>query len=132
MKKIVFTLFTVGILFSCNKDDDSNSNTELIGNWKLIEVLADPGGGSGTFSSVESEKIITFATGGTITSNGNLCHMSINSDNQTSGTYSNSESTFNSSDCNNPDYNFTFEQNRNILIINYPCFEPCQAKYIKE
>ena len=132
MKKLIFSLITVGILFSCNNDDDSNSNTELIGNWKLIEVLLDPGDGSGTFSSVESEKTITFEIGGTITSNGTLCDMSINSDNQTSGTYSNSESTFNSSDCNNPDYNFTFEQNESILIINYPCIEPCQAKYIKE
>ena len=58
--------------------------------------------------------------------------MSISSDNQTSGTYSNSEMNFNSSDCNNPDYDFTFEQNGNILIINYPCIEPCQAKYTKE
>ena len=132
MKKLIFSLITVGILFSCNNDDDSNSNTELIGNWKLIEVLLDPGDGSGTFSSVESEKTITFESGGIITSNGNLCDMSINSDNQTSGTYSNSESTFNSADCNNPDYNFTFEQNESILIINYPCIEPCQAKYIKE
>ncbi len=132
MKKIVFILITVGILFSCNNDDDSNSNTELIGNWKLIEVLADPGDGSGIFSAVNSEKIITFESGGTITSNGILCDMSINTDNMTSGTYSISESTFNSSDCINPDYNYTFEQNGNILIINYPCIEPCQAKYIKE
>ena len=132
MKKLIFSLITVGILFACNNDDDSNSNTELAGNWKLIEVLLDPGDGSGTFSSVESEKTITFEIGGTITSNGTLCDMSINSDNQTSGTYSNSESTFNSSDCNNPDYNFTFEQNESILIINYPCIEPCQAKYEKE
>jgi len=132
MRIIIFTLFTAVILFSCSNDDNSNSNTELIGNWKLIEVLADPGDGSGTFSSVESEKIMTFGSGGIITSNGNLCNMSINSDNQTSGTYSNSESTFNSSDCNNPDYNFTFEQKGNILIINYPCIEPCGAKYLKE
>ena len=132
MKKLIGILITVGILFSCNNDDDSNSNTELTGNWKLIEVLLDPGDGSGTFSSIESEKIITFESGGIITSNGNLCDMSINSDNQTSGTYSNSESTFNSADCNNPDYNFTFEQNESILIINYPCIEPYQAKYIKE
>ncbi|TXD58030.1 hypothetical protein ES044_13330 [Polaribacter sp. IC066] len=132
MKKIVFTLFTVIILFSCNNNGNPNSNTELIGNWKLIEVLADPGGGSGTFSSVESEKTITFKSGGTIPSNGTLCTMSINSDNQTSGTYSSAESTFNSSDCNNTDYNFTFEQNASILIINYPYIEPCKAKYIKE
>jgi hypothetical protein len=132
MKKLVFTLIAVGILFSCNKNDDSNSETELVGNWKLIEVLADPGDGSGTFSSVESDKILTFENGGTITSNGNLCDMSINSENETSGTYSNSESTFNSSDCNNPDYNFTYEQTGNILIINYPCIEPCRVKYMKE
>ena len=132
MKKIFFILLTVGILYSCDKDDESNLNTELIGNWKLIEVLADPGDGSGTFNSVLSDKIITFENDGTITSNGNLCDMSINSDNQTSGTYSNSELTFNSADCSNPNYDFTFEQNGNILIINYPCIEPCQAKYIKE
>ena len=132
MKNLIFTLIAVGILFSCNNDDDSNSNTELIGNWKLIEVLADPGDGSGSFYSVESEKIITFKSGGIITSNGNLCDMAINSDNQTSGTYSNSESTFNSSDCNNIDYNYTFEQNGDILILNYRCIEPCLAKYKKK
>lgn len=132
MKKILFTLITAGIICSCQNDDDSNSDLELIGNWKLIEVLADPGDGSGTFYPVESKKIITFKTDGTITSNGNLCDMSISSDHQTSGTYSKSESTFNSSACDNPTYNFTFEKNNNLLIVNYPCIEPCQAKYIKK
>jgi hypothetical protein len=132
MKKVLFILLAVGILYSCDKDDDPNSKTELIGSWRLIEILADPGDGSGTFNSVESDKIITFENDGTITSNGNLCDMSIGSDNQTSGTYSNSELTFSSANCNNPDYDFTFEWNGNVLIINYPCIEPCQAKYIKE
>lgn len=132
MKRILIALISLGILYSCNNDDDDNSNIELTGNWKLIEILADPGDGSGTFSALQSDKIITFENGGIITSNGNLCDMSINSDNQTSGTYSNSEMTFNSTDCNNPDYDFTFEQSGNVLIINYPCIEACQAKYIKE
>jgi hypothetical protein len=132
MKKTLFILLSLGILYSCNNDDDSNSNVELIGNWKLIEVLVDPGDGSGTFNSVVSDKIITFENDETITSNGNLCDMSISSDAQTSGIYSNSEMTFNSTDCNNSNYDYTFEQNGNVLIINYPCIEPCQAKYLKE
>jgi len=135
MKKSVITLITVGILFSCNNDDDSNSETELVGNWKLIEILADPGDGSGTFNSVESEKIITFESGGIITSNGALCDMSINTDNPTSGTYSISESTINPSDCiidPIPNFIYRFEQNENILIISYPCIEPCKVKFIKE
>jgi hypothetical protein len=132
MKKILFTFLIAGIILSCNNDDDSNSNTELVGNWKLIEVLADPGDGSGTFNSVVSDKTITFNENGTLNSNGLLCDMSIESDSPTSGTYSNLELTFSSSDCINPEYNYTFEQNGNILIINYPCFEPCRAKYKKE
>ncbi|OBX27182.1 hypothetical protein LX77_02692 [Gelidibacter algens] len=132
MKKLIFTLITVGILFSCNKNDDSNSNTELIGNWKLIEVLADPGDGNGTYSAVESEKIITFHSDGTLTSNGTLCDMSIEANNSTSGTYSISNLTFSTAVCNNSDYEYQLEQNGNILIITYPCIEPCKAKYTKE
>ena len=132
MKKIGLLLIAIGILFSCDSDDDSNSNSELIGKWKLIEILADPGGGSGTFTAVDSDKIITFENNEIITSNGRLCDMSIQSGNPTSGNYSISDMTFNSSDCANPDYDYTFEQNGNMLIIDYPCFEPCKAKYQKQ
>lgn len=131
MKKTLCLLFAAGIFFSCNSSD-SVENVDLIGNWRLIEILADPGNGSGTFTSVISDKIITFENGGTITSNGNLCDMSINSDNQTSGTYSVTNMTFNSLDCHMPNQDFSFEQNGNILIVNYPCIEPCRAKFIKE
>lgn len=121
-------------MFSCDKDENPVNEPEntLIGNWKLIEVLADPGDGSGTFNAVQSSKIITFENGGIITSNGNLCDMSINSDDATSGTYSITDMTFNSTNCSNPDYDFTFDKNGNILIINYPCIEPCRAKYEKQ
>lgn len=132
MKKTLINLLVLGILYSCNNDDDTNSNIKLIGNWRLIEVLTDSGGGSGIFSAVKSDKIITFKNGGIITSNGNLCDMTISSDSQTSGTYSETKQTFNSSNCDNPDYNFKFEQNGNFIIVNYPCFEPCKAKYKKE
>ena len=131
MKKLLFTVFTIGVLNSCSTNNDAQINTDLIGNWKLIEVLVDPGDGSGTFFSIESEKIITFESSGVLSSNGNLCNMSGNTNNRTIGVYSVSESTFSASSCSNTDYKYAFEQEDAILIINYPCIEPCQAKYKK-
>lgn len=134
MKRVFLIFLSLGVLFSCEKEENPVNEPEntLIGNWKLIETLADPGDGSGTFNTVQSNKIITFENDGIITSNGNLCDMSIDSDNATSGTYSITDMTFSSSDCSNPDYHFTFEENGNILIIDYPCIEPCRAKYEKQ
>ena len=123
-------LFVIIIsLYSCNNNDDDNSNSELISSWKLIENLVDPGGGNGTFQAVESHKIIKFYTDGTITSNGSLCDMSINSDNSSSGTYSSSNLTFNSSDCTNTELDYSYQIDGSFLTVNYPCFEPCISKY---
>lgn len=97
--------------------------------WKLIKNSIDIGDRSGTFKTVESTKTINFYIDGTITSNGSLCDMSINSDNSTSGTYSSSELTFSSSDCTNAEFEYSYKINGSILIVNYPCIEPCRSKY---
>ena len=130
MKKLLILLSLLSAI-SCNKDDDKNADTELIGKWGLIEILADPGDGSGTFHAVQSNKIIEFHSNGTITSNGTICDMSIESSNSTSGTYSIADSTISSIDCNNQ-MKIRFEKNGSSIIINYPCFEPCRAKYVKK
>lgn len=132
MKKLIFLLSAIAILSSCSSDDDSVSNTELVGEWKLIEILADPGDGSGTFSSVESNKTIRFHQDGSITSNGTLCTMSPETTNPTTGTYSLADSTFIPSDCHNPNYEYQFRHDGNTLIIIYPCIEPCLEKYRKK
>jgi hypothetical protein len=137
VKKTVLLFCIAGVLFSCNKDENpkNSSDSELIGEWKLIETYVDPGGG-GSFETVDAEKTITFHDDGTITSNGDLCSMSIEANNPTSGTFSVVDSTFTSPDCDTPipDYDFRFEQNGNVLIIDYspyPCLCSCRAKYIK-
>lgn len=135
MRMYVALFLALGILVSCDKPDDSPQNETtnfLIGNWKLIEVLADPGDGSGTFVPVESTKTVTFNEDGTISSNGSLCDLSISTSENSSGTYSISDSTYSSNDCFNPEYNYPFEQDGNNLIISYPCFEPCKSKFEKE
>ncbi len=130
MNKIFLVLWSFGVLFSCSKSEE-NTNTDLIGKWKLIEVLADPGDGSGTFHSVSSDKIIEFHSTGTVTSNGSICSMSIESNSSSSGTFSLSDSTINSPDCSAYPLKIGFQKEGSILIISYPCDEACMEKYSK-
>ena len=124
MKKSILFLIILGLFTSCSDDDITNN--ELLGSWKLIEILISPGG-LGTFQPVVSDKIITFSSDGIVTSNGSLCDMSIQSSTPDSGIYSIVDSTINSSGCT-----LNFELMSSTLIIRYPyCIEPCLAKYIK-
>lgn len=127
----IILLFSSILLFLTTCINDADSDTDLVGDWRLTEVLADPGNGSGTFRSVDSNKIITFNNDGTISSNGNLCNISTESNNPTSGTYSLEESTLNSTICNDPDFNFPFEKEGKTLTITYFCIEACAAKFRK-
>jgi len=133
MKKGILLFVLISTLISCNNDDDSNNSTqaELVGTWKLTENLSDPGDGSGVFEIVISDKKMVFNSDGTVTSNGFLCDMSIESNTSSSGTYSITESTINSSSCNTTEFAIRFELSSTFLIISYPCIEACQAKYLK-
>lgn len=131
MKKGMIFFALISILFSCNNEDDNASNTGLVGVWKLTQILADPGDGSGTFMNVSSNKTIQFNPDGSLTSNGLICDMSIETNVPSSGTYSLTEMTIISTECNNSGLLINFELTSTSLIINYPCFEACRAKYIK-
>ena len=134
MKKVILVLALIGFVLSCGKDDNTNTNvdqTSLIGTWRLVENLADPGDGSGVFLPVDSNKQITFNSDGTITSNGSLCDISIQSETPTSGTYSIDQFFINSEDCINADLNIDFALENSILTINYLCIEPCSSGYLK-
>ena len=65
MKKIGYMLLTTGIVRSCPK-----TNGKLVGRWKPVEILADPGEGSSEFHQVSSKKVLDFYAGGTMKSNG--------------------------------------------------------------
>lgn len=128
MKIALLSIISIGLLLvSCNK---SSKTTPLEGEWQLIEVLADPGDGSGVFTSVTSNKTIEFFSNGTISSNGELCFMSESGGTATSGTYDLVDSTI-FAGCVSAGIPITFEQQGNILIVRYPCFEDCLHKYQK-
>lgn len=111
------------MILSCTSDD----NIELIGRWKLIETLLDPGDGSGTFQKVMSDQTIDFFLDNTVLiSATKKCGINVDA----SGTYSKEESII-FIEC--PPYNFEikFYIQGSKLILDYPATEPVLEKYIK-
>ena len=124
--KISFAILVILSLFTSCKKKERDS---LTGTWELKEVLMDPGNGSGDFTAVSSDKNLVFHTNGNVNSNGIICDMSIESNTSTSGTYSENDSTIISATCQN--LIIKYELSGDTLILIYPCFEACKAKYIK-
>lgn len=130
MKKSILFLSLVWVLFSCNKkEQDKNIESNVKGVWKLKEVLADPGDGSGVFNTVNSNKTVVFGDNGIVTSNGSICNLSIASTNGSTGIYSEANSTITSVGC--PNEVMQYKVIDNALIITYLCIEACKEKYIR-
>lgn len=128
-KTTLLLLFSFLFLTSCGgSKKDKTGKESITGKWKLVETLADPGDGSGTFQPVESEKTIEFRDDGTfVVYNGYLCPPAEQSGPST-GTYSLSELTISPKNC---DTTITFERSDGMLILRFPCIEPCGEKYAK-
>ena len=133
MKKFVIIIMTCLIATSCSNDDDKNAadKPELLGNWKLIEIYADPGDGSGDFIEVESDKTISFEANDIVESNGNLCLFYSDAGEPSTGTYSEEDGTITVGTCGIIVSSTTFEIVDENLILSYLCIEACQEKYIK-
>ncbi|MEY2738935.1 MAG: hypothetical protein RL259_844 [Bacteroidota bacterium] len=130
MKKIITSFICISILISCTSTtEEAAVDLNEIGTWRLIEVYADPGDGSGSFQPVVSSKTVTFEANGNVNCNGNLCDLSITATTQTRGTYSSSTNRIMTSNCNQ--LQLDYEITEDVLIINYPFIETCKAKYIK-
>ncbi|WP_293913988.1 MULTISPECIES: lipocalin family protein [unclassified Sphingobacterium] len=144
MKTVKFAFFaTIALLLmACKKDSSKGSeNIGITGRWKLVEVYADPGDGSGKYGAVDSKKQLTFKANGTVeVQNGDLCTVSINSDNNATSTYKILDKSETSGNKNrlvifscavmeNAPSELTFEIKGDILTISYLCFEGCGERY---
>lgn len=130
--KVLSLVCMLAILGACNDDDDNGTTSPLVGTWELTAQLADPGDGSGTFSTVSSEKRITFYADGNFICNGNICDMSSSTGPPTTGTYDAVAGTLQSEACSGATVPYPFVLEGGSLIISYPCFEPCRSKYEKK
>lgn len=132
MKNLAVYIVMVCFLIACSDDDKAKStDAELIGTWKLSQVYMDPGDGSGDFTNVDSEKTITFLSDGTVNSNTDLCFMSSEIGQPSTGTFSETEMIITVLDCDVSPFELFFEIEENHLMVSYFCIEACQEKYVK-
>lgn len=107
---------------------------DLTGTWRLVEILADPGDGSGTFQPVDSDNTIQFFNDLTFQTNNSLCGH-LNPDSQTSvGAVDTTQMTLVIDGCeyDGLQVEYHFELNEyGQFILYFPCIEPCANKYIK-
>ena len=128
MKKIIFFLLTVLLVTGCDNDSEA---TDIVGEWDLIEVLADPGDGSGEFRSVNSDKRIRFFADGTYSSAGSICDFTIESEDITDGVYTLSDTVYRIACGDSPQFTVGLRIEDGFLIVTFPCIEPCLHKYRK-
>ncbi|NNE02632.1 MAG: hypothetical protein HKN52_05640 [Eudoraea sp.] len=118
------------VMLSC-KSDDSFSTDSIVGTWRLIEMLADPGDGSGEFMPVTSSKTIEFLADGSFTSNGDICAFSTANDGTSEGSYLTTDTGY-SIECEGAFVStLNLQLKDGVLILTFFCIEPCQQKYKK-
>ncbi|HBH05802.1 MAG TPA: hypothetical protein DDX92_04275 [Flavobacteriales bacterium] len=129
MKNATLFFVLIAVFFSgCEKqEEDVPVIPEIVGSYGYVEILIDPGDGSGTFQPIQSLKTITFHVDGTVTSNGDLCLFTPESVEGSSGTYSDETRTITTLLCSPLKYQLDNDE----LIISYNCIEPCKAKYLR-
>lgn len=115
-----FLIFTI----ACEKGEDMR----IIGEYKLMEAYVDPGDGNGYFTPVQSDKILTFYSNGTVMCNGNMCVPTLSTDNPTSGEYSMERLVILSDDCSST---LRFQSFGDEIIVEYTCIESCDHKYVR-
>lgn len=127
--KLIY-LVLLGLIMSCS-DDSEEADPSLNGRWQLKAVLYDPGDGSGTFQSIDSDKFIEFLSNDEVRSNGNLCNGGAKSDDPSSGVYALPDSILQIDGCRQDVLLTRFRIENGKLILSYPCIEPCEEKYVK-
>ena len=129
MKNILFLSLICFLATACNK----NSDSDLTGEWKLIEQLMDPGDGSGEYLSIDSDKTIVFKSNGEFTCNGDICSINGESEISSYGIINADENTITGTGCMSEalfDIGYSFSAGD--LILSFPCFEGCLQKFEKK
>lgn len=130
--KFLFLISSLFLIASGCAKETSKPQTGIIGKWKLVEEMVDPGNGSGTFQPVSSDKVIVFLGNGTFQANDGMCFMSSQVTSNQTGSYDATTETFSPNNCSNmAPLSYQYSVNGNTLTLTYPCICGCQQKYTR-
>lgn len=129
ISKLTVLVLSCSVLFNCDTTEVPVEDS-ILGKWRLTQILADPGDGSGKFRNIDSNKIIQFNSDGTVNSNGELCRFTTKPNSADSGVYSIDENTITTS-CSGKERTVYFEKENSNVILHYFCIEGCSEKYVK-
>jgi hypothetical protein len=79
MKYMILPVIFTFVHISCDKEIIIIDSANIVGEWKLTEQLLDPGDGSCVFTKVTSDKTIFFLVDGSYKSNGTVCTIDADS-----------------------------------------------------
>ena len=133
MKKYILLLTFASFFVSCSEDSGRKSETaDILGNWKLTEILIDPGDGSGTFEPYPENRTLEFLPNGKIFSNYHMCDITSNIVENVSylGYYS-ADGNIIETECFVEGQNITYELVDGKLILHYPSYEGYSLKFVK-
>lgn len=130
MKKFIVNqvILLIILFFTACKKDGHTANTTLTGKWKLIESLADPGDGSGTWQPVSANPTIYVQ----FENNGKLSGTAFPGD--VSYVVKDSVTlTFTSKDNVVQNYRYLIKIDTMFMSPDGPirCIEACGMKYVK-
>jgi hypothetical protein len=98
---------------------------DLLGEWKMVESLVDPGDGSGVYQPVEGNYTLTCYADSTVHFNYAVCFEE-RGDEIKEGIFSSDSISI-----TNCGFSYGYELSRETLFLYPPCIEPCGLKFIK-
>ncbi len=131
MKRKSYFFGLLGILSACMYQNQSYGPIDLTGTWKLIEILSDPGDGSGQFNKTSIDMTIEVFNDNTFKATRVMCEISGGLyPYQTSGTFDIQAGTLTPDNCRFPKTIY-FVIEGNHLILSYLSDEPYRQKFEK-
>lgn len=120
------------LIVSCQSEfTDSNTQiTDITGKWQLLEVLMDPGDGSGEFGATDLDIILEIDNSFNVQAKGLLCGYN-NDENILTGKMSLKDSIITANCENGAIRHKLLLSESNLILSNLNCREACRAKLVK-